>query len=366
MTQVLENHAQALAALHGMSPYQGKLAPARARELVETLTNVGDVVADPFCGCGTVLLEAWALGRNAIGTDLNPYAVAVAKAKLDPVKTIVAADRALDRMASQVLDVLKQVDLRRVPKWVRAFYHPETLRDAIAWATVLRLRRDHFLFGCFLNLLHHQRPGFLSFPAAHVTPHLRPSLFPRDTFPDLYEYRAVLPRLRKKVHRTLRHGVPFSSDVVRVAQIGDAATSRSGSAKIDCIVTSPPYMSELDYARDNRLRLWFCGQDDWRGLDSRISPGQAAFISLMDRCLRSWESRLHPNGHIALVLGDSRRSGANRIDVPEVVRDLVSDRFKSLKLIDLSRSKIPSVSRAVRNRAGTIAEATLIYRKHPK
>jgi SAM-dependent methyltransferase len=353
----------AKAALHGVSPYQGKLSPARAKELVELLSRKGDLVVDPFCGCGTVLLEAWSLGRRGFGLDLNPYAIAVAKAKLSPLMTVSKAEVRMLRHGVTVARDRTHVDLRRVPKWVRSFYHPETLRDALAWSATLRSKRENFLFGCFLNLLHHQRPGFLSFPAAHVTPHLRPSLFPKDKFPHLYEYRDVASRLQKKVARTLKHGVPFDDQLQREAVLGDAASRRLLAMDIDCIVTSPPYMAELDYARDNRLRLWFCGHDDWRALDSRISPSRSAFVSVMERCLEVWESRLRCGGHIALVLGDSRRSGPSRVDVPLVVQRLVDTRFKSLELIDLSVSEIPSTSRVVRNRLGTVAEATLIYRK---
>jgi DNA methylase len=358
-----ESAPSVISALHGISPYQGKLSPARARELVELLSRKGELVVDPFCGCGTVPLEAWALGRRSFGLDLNPYAIAVAKAKLSPITTASSAAARISELEAGVAKNRADIDLRRVPKWVRAFYHPETLRDALAWSASLRSKRESFLFGCFLNLLHHQRPGFLSFPAAHVTPHLRPSLFPKHEFAHLYEYRDVFSRLQKKVDRTLKHGVPFDDQIWRAAVVGDAASRRLSSLDIDCIVTSPPYMSELDYARDNRLRLWFCGHDDWRALDSRVSPSRTAFISLMERCLRTWESTLRRGGHLALVLGDSRRSGATRVDVPEIVRSLVDAKFKSFKLVDLSISEIPSTSRVVRNRIGTVAEATLIYRK---
>ena len=166
-----ESAPRAISALHGVSPYQGKLSPARARELVELLSTKGDLVVDPFCGCGTVLLEAWSLGRRGFGLDLNPYAIAVAKAKLSPIATASAAAARVRELEAGVAMDRAHIDLRRVPKWVRAFYHPETLRDALAWSASLRSKRETFLFGCFLNLLHHQRPGFLSFPAAHVTPH---------------------------------------------------------------------------------------------------------------------------------------------------------------------------------------------------
>jgi DNA modification methylase len=361
----LQSSARAISAFHGISPYQGKLAPTRARELIELLSVEGDLVVDPFCGCGTVLLEAWSMGRRGFGLDLNPYAVAVAKAKISPFETALAAANRIDELAVDVAKSRARIDLRCVPGWVRDFYHPETLRDALAWSASLRLRKERFLFGCFLNLLHHQRPGFLSFPAAHVTPHLRSSLFPKQEFAHLYEYRDVLSRLHKKVQRTLKHGVPLNDQIDRAAFVGDAASKRLSSIEIDCIVTSPPYMAELDYARDNRIRLWFCGHEDWRALDGRVSPNRPAFIALMERCFTAWEKQLRSGGHLALVLGDSRRSGAKRVDVPQVVRDLMDKRFKGFDLVDFSVSEIPSRSRVVRNRIGTVAETTLIYRKLP-
>src|SRR5574338_853686 len=38
-------------------------------------------ILDPFCGSGTVLVEARAAGLRTIGTDLNPLAVLIARAK---------------------------------------------------------------------------------------------------------------------------------------------------------------------------------------------------------------------------------------------------------------------------------------------
>ena len=46
----------------------------------------------------------------------------------------------------------------------------------------------------------------------------------------------------------------------------------------DTMITSPPHMRQLDYARDNRLRLWFLGIDDPHALDKAISPRKEAFF----------------------------------------------------------------------------------------
>lgn len=42
----------------------------------------GDTILDPFCGTGTVLLEASIANKNAIGVDVNPLAALIARTKI--------------------------------------------------------------------------------------------------------------------------------------------------------------------------------------------------------------------------------------------------------------------------------------------
>jgi len=55
--------------------------PLTARRLIEQLSAPGDVVLDPFCGSGTVVVEARLAGRRAIGVDANTLAVRLARLK---------------------------------------------------------------------------------------------------------------------------------------------------------------------------------------------------------------------------------------------------------------------------------------------
>ena len=71
--------------VHGFHSYPARMHPATAARLVRAaLGGAAATVLDPFCGSGTVLVEAMIAGRRAIGTDLNPLAVRLATLKTTP------------------------------------------------------------------------------------------------------------------------------------------------------------------------------------------------------------------------------------------------------------------------------------------
>ncbi|HXI57559.1 MAG TPA: DNA methyltransferase, partial [Polyangia bacterium] len=71
----------ARALTHGFHSYAGRMHPSIARGAIDAFSAVGDSVVDPFCGSGTVLVEAMGLGRRAVGVDASPLGVAIARAR---------------------------------------------------------------------------------------------------------------------------------------------------------------------------------------------------------------------------------------------------------------------------------------------
>ena len=64
------------------STYRGNWSPQIPRNLILKYTQEGDLVLDPMVGGGTTLIEAKLLNRDAIGIDINPQAVKLAKESL--------------------------------------------------------------------------------------------------------------------------------------------------------------------------------------------------------------------------------------------------------------------------------------------
>lgn len=78
---------------HSVYRYPARFSPVFARAAIETFTRPGDTILDPFMGGSTSLVEALALGRNAVGTDLNQLAVFLAR-----VKTMCLSDADIDAL----------------------------------------------------------------------------------------------------------------------------------------------------------------------------------------------------------------------------------------------------------------------------
>jgi tRNA/tmRNA/rRNA uracil-C5-methylase (TrmA/RlmC/RlmD family) len=55
-------------------PWRGQFSPELIEHIIDTFCPHADVLADPFCGSGTVLLESMRIGRAATGIDINPAA----------------------------------------------------------------------------------------------------------------------------------------------------------------------------------------------------------------------------------------------------------------------------------------------------
>ena len=351
--------------LQQLSPYVGKLKSGMVRILIELYSEPDDVILDPFSGSGVVPLEACLAGRCAWANDLSPYAFVLTKGKMQTP----SSERTALQQANDLLECVKSeapsVNLSDVPEWVQEFYHPDTLREILVAFRLLKEQDNYFLTSCLLGILHHVRPGFLSYPASHLVPYLRTSKYPSDKFPKMYSYRDLRSRLLAKVRRAYRRHMLPPDWEKRQYQIWQANSMNLPveAETVDTIISSPPYFGALDYARDNRLRLWFLGCEDWKALDASLTANNKVYIPQMTACLKEMDRVLISNGYCVLVLGDVERDGKTH-RTAEVLADLMSevtnDRFNILQIYD---DLIPDERRSRRNTNTTKFERILVMQK---
>ncbi|PWB54032.1 MAG: DNA methylase [Candidatus Methanoperedenaceae archaeon] len=99
--------------------YRGNWSPYIPRNLILRYTAPGELVLDQMAGSGTTLVECKLLGRRAVGVDINPDAVMVARNRLDfsyatldadytapEIKTYAGDARCLDLIGNETIDLI--------------------------------------------------------------------------------------------------------------------------------------------------------------------------------------------------------------------------------------------------------------------
>lgn len=290
--------------IHQLSPYVGKIRPELAHYLIVNYCPNKGTVWDPFCGSGTIPFESWISGHSVYATDLNLYAIVLTLGKLNPPHSLIVAIEKLKYYNELVINEVINFDKSSLPEWLNEFFHPQTLIETYIWTKLLQNNKEWYLLSCLMGILHHQRPGFLSFPCSHGAPYLRDKKYSRELYPEMYEYRNVFIRLKGKIKRSLKGYEQMDYSLKREIYLQNSFSVLPGEPRINTIITSPPYMKALTYARDNRLRLWFLGFEDWKKLDKEISPNKLDFIDLIRKSFLTWSNYQFKGDKCILIIGD--------------------------------------------------------------
>lgn len=312
--------------IHHVAPYRGRLHSELARSLVALYSAEGDVVLDPFAGSGVIPFEAVLSRRIAWAGDLNPYAAVLTLGKLQAPADSAGALARIEALAEAIEAPAAAVEIEAVPAWVRAFYHPDTLRQILAALEVLNTTEDYFLLAALLGIVHGPGQLDLSYPAGRFSPDVQRDKYPEADHPDRYACRPLIDGLRAHVERLYRRPLlPVHWPERDYRVWGTSALSLAlDDASVDAVITNPPYFGALDYIRHNPLRLWFLGNDDLDLLAGSMTATRQVYFTQMGLVIKELFRVLKPGADCVLVVGDHERGGRKR-RAAEILANLAED-----------------------------------------
>lgn len=303
---------------HAMCSYLGAFPASLSRSMISLLTDPGDRVVDPFSGRGTTLLEARLLGRHALVSDLNPMAVALSRAKnADVTHEQVIAE--IDALKASYDRLLYLPEAHVQPDEILLIYSPETLAQlCYLRRRLLKSSSDvrAFLLGALLGVMHgaERQDGTSAYASISMpnTFSMSPNYVRRfvETNQLTRGHRDVFEILAGKVDRLFKEGPPNNNkgvvvawDAKRLSECPDLAEYQ-GTAKL--VVTSPPYLGVVNYAKQNWIRNWLLAPADYFGreadLDDTLTLG--SWLDFMEVTICDLKKFLVPSGVIVLVVGD--------------------------------------------------------------
>lgn len=297
---------------HSLCSYQGKLKASIAHTLTHALLpDEGGRILDPFSGVGSIPFEARLQGHTAFGFDISPAAIAISRAKLEPVNHS-AVENVIEALRLYIVTRrIKFVDVDSLNRIrfngpLPSYFHPDTLKEIIA-AREFFIKNppltgsEALVFSALLHVLHGNRPYALSRRSHPITP-----FAPTGEF----EYRGVIDRVQKKVDRALREAA--REDLPQGKSYFQDATAAwpDEVADLDAIITSPPFFDSTRFHTANWMRLWFAG---WEAGDFAEKPAtfvderQKRSFAIYDSIFSQGAARLKPGGYFAVHLGKSAK-----------------------------------------------------------
>jgi len=306
--------------VHGFHTYPARMHPATAARLVGAISGPGATVLDPFCGSGTVLVEAMIAGRSAVGTDLNPIAVRLATLKTTPrdassVDALVTAAREVAAVADE-RRVRRAGATRRYPPDDVAAFDPHVLLELDSLRTAIAKREPADVRGVLelvLSAILVKVSRRASDTSTAASPRRIAAGFPARLFARKTEELAR--RLTE-----LAALLPPDTPPARVS-LDDATRLRTvGASTVDAVVTSPPYVATYDYLAHHALRMRWLGLDATAfaagemGARRRYAKldadgARAAWSRELGATLRALSRVCRKGARVVLVVADSAVDG---------------------------------------------------------
>ena len=95
--------------VYGIHQYPAMLHFKLVESLIEEFSCRENIIYDPFCGSGVTLNVAIRMGRFAIGTDINPLAILIAKVRsfveVEPEKYLSKLEKYWNSLHSDIPNV---------------------------------------------------------------------------------------------------------------------------------------------------------------------------------------------------------------------------------------------------------------------
>jgi len=242
--------------VHRLHPYLGKYIP----QLVEIFIRkyCPTRVYDPFCGCGTTLVEASALGIDSVGCDISAFNCLMTQAKTGVYD--------LPRVEHELRSALNDLDLRHSPtlfgsveepddhnEYLREWFHPNALRALLIYRSLIPRYEYQDLMRVVLSR---------SARSARLTTHYNLD-FPKkpQTGPyECYKHGGICKPTTDAYQFLRRYTLDTIDRVREFAEIRKSAkleiiwddARNIKLPKFDMIMTSPPYVGLIDYHEQHR------------------------------------------------------------------------------------------------------------------
>ncbi len=314
-----------------------------------------ETIADIFCGCGTVAVEARRLGYDFYGCDLNPVAVMIARVKSSSFE-VTSVEKYYKEIVKRYngLDILNKYDLanERLKYWYVDSQYNELyyLKESILFCVQDEKYKELFL--CIFS-------SILKATSKWLTKSIKPQVDPNKEIHNVMEtfekqYKVFLKAIKQIDYKKNTKVEIECKNILDVDK----------KEYVDLIITSPPYVTSYEYADLHQLStLWLGYTTDYKELredsigslynsskkeyldlsefekeivekmqDGAKRKAVERYYSDMNNVVVKARELLRENGIIVMVIGDTEYKGIKMQNAYSLAEKMILNDFEILEI----------------------------------
>jgi len=281
-------------AFHNLYPYKGKFYPRIVRTIINTFSlKEGDLILDPYNGCGTTTHEASLMGIESIGVDINPIGNIISELKNE---LLFINEKEFNL---SIKDLLKIFEFLKAKK---------------------RTHKNEIMYKLFLLFYFDTKDAFV-----------RTTRYNNKGEDGLFiEKFNYIKDCYLKTKKFLKEwNIDYKKATIKEGNVLDLKAAGIDTESIDAIITSPPYYFSLDYVGKDEIAYNYLNEigffnhkmEDVKNeyLGMKVKPGISAkrllekkvitYFGDLEQSIKEMVNVLKPKGKIAIVIGDSTLDG---------------------------------------------------------
>jgi len=252
--------------IHRWVPWIAGFSSDFVKSALDGFLKEKGTVLDPFCGVGTTIVEAILGGHNAVGFEINPYAVLASRAKANACRIDI------DKFTSTI-DEFRQFYKEKISsaykpqsspppgfKTRASFYNPQVLQKVL-------IVQDYILTIDDENIRDLLRLAFASTMVSYSNYSYEPSLgrrvsAGREEIHDFPVTKAITDKLTDMAEDIIWVQEHIDHNNLDIQIINDSffhCEKHLSPASVDLVITSPPYLNNYHYNRNTRPQLYWLG-----------------------------------------------------------------------------------------------------------
>lgn len=322
---------------HNLYSYPARFSPELAKEIIKNFSNSADWIFDPFMGGGTSVVEALAMGRRALGVDINSLAWFVAVGKTTPLSTTSIVElrnwpSRIGRAQPQGHPSLRIDELsRHFPKPFLAFLdelvQSTNVFEAENTKRIARLVLLNVYQSALTDRYHYPSPDALR---QKLIVGLDKVMSGLESFLDACKYSG-------HTRRSIASGKKLLNRSTIGIETDHSIREFMGQPRL--VLTSPPYPGvhvlynkwQIAGRKETRLPYYISGMNDsqpesYYTLGGRSSTGVARYFELITQSFLSISKVVHRKAVIAQLVGFSK----SRTQLPMYLRAMEEAGYKEI------------------------------------